>query len=358
MKNFILLATILSVLCNCNTKQQESINPIISTQNTLYNELQDIGIQHDMAAKQIKNSLENEMNFCNIDLKKEKIKKSINAIQKIDDLFSVWLEAIETKRLELLKKNNESQIIVIHSDKTSQRVSKLNLNLLKNASKIVDFELMKNFDSEFVFMRGEALRTLVESSNTPTGVKFQFADPEVMGNINDKTALDKISQIWINSIMSNDDPEFVNYFYKKMLLEENFEKTNFKNCSILTALISLNALELKLLSARHSIFSHIKSRISTGSYSTDSIEPVVNIINQPKKGGVIELEVYIGGRISENIVTSKAENEISSKIVNGKTNILLKSGNENTMLIKGNSIISDYSGEKHVYPWEKIIYLK
>lgn len=358
MKKLIILSFSISILYSCRLTDEEATNPVIGSQNLLQTELHDLCIENYLSVETKICELE-EINRRSINQRqKEKVSEALKAIRKIDQLLIEWIDLIEKKRINLIHSNNEDQILIVETDKVFQKFRPLNLNLLNDPGKIVNVKLKENFDYEFIFLRGEVLRTLVQSASYPLGGKFSFADPEVMGTETDETVIAKINQIWINSIMSIDDQEFVPYWYRSMLLEENFEKKYLTKSSLVNVLNTLNALELKLVTARKTIISHISSRVSVGEFGFNTIEPIVNVVNNVKKGGTIELEVYPTVYDNTNTLQAEAENQISAKVVNGKTKITIQAGYENIMHLKGTASVKGKSGTKYTCHWKKMVYLK
>jgi hypothetical protein len=227
------------------------------------------------------------------------------------------------------------------------------LNFLKNADKKVTFSLMDNFDKTLIDFRSETIKLFLDELYP--NQKLHFLDPFLMGREDDTKVVKKLNDAINSSTLKLNDKDLVCSLYKNLLFEENFESIYFKDKSLINVLTTLSALKLKILHARSIMFSTLY-RIETD-FGTNRIVPIINVLNNVQKGGNIELEVYSSAYNDKNLIKAKAQNEISSKVINGKTNITIKANSEKVMQIKGTATILDEFGIPHIYPWSKTVYL-
>lgn len=314
-KAIIITSTFLCTLLSCQTKKKERTNLLSGDQGFLYCQME------DAASEQF-----NKGNYNLVILReglndptreREKIKEALKIANEMDELYAKWFELIETKRLKLINSNKENQIIT--GSRGNEKFSKINLYLLKNGSKKINFSLGSDFNGKFRKFKEKSIQMLTKSKGSKDDIATLSA---------------------------------------KLSLEENFETIYFKKSDLLTVLTTLSALEFKITSARNIMLSSITNSVSVMNYFNYNIhEPVVTILNNPKKGGEIELEVFWAAYNDHNLIQAETEEGVSGKVKNGKTKIAVKARNENVMNLKGKATIIDQLGIKHTFPWKKTIYL-
>lgn len=362
MKKALLISTIALFVCsiisisfNLKVDNEEGLQ---ISHSFINEELNSGKIQNIYNCIKIQEELKEIQRYGDDSGQKAKAARILNVMNAIDAEFDFFLNLIDSKRKEIINSNNESQVIVqTKKIEVNKTFTFFNFNLLKNPKTAINLALVVDFDSRFITFRNKIINLTIKSNSYKKDT-LSFSDPKLMGSSYNPELIKQIDLIKDDPAIEPDDKEFVAVLYKNLLLQKDFQKLYFGNNMLIHTLTNFDAFEIKLLNAKRMIYELLRSQLGGGEFIFNKYEAVVNLINEPKKGGIIELEVYFASYSDQNQMEAKAEGMLSSKTENGKTKITLKGTNTESMKLKGTSSIINKSGIPKSIPWEKTIYLK
>jgi len=123
----------------------------------------------------------------------------------------------------------------------------------------------------------------------------------------------------------------------------------FDHAPLVAALASLTSLQVEVLAARASAFEHIKSRVSTGEFSFNSIEGFAVGPTMVTKGDEAELKVMMAAFDTDNqpVITGGG----SWSVANGQGTMKIQTGSIGDKKMSGTVKIRKKSGDWAEKPW-------
>jgi hypothetical protein len=328
---------------------------------------------------------------------REKAKKLLDAIDKIDKITAEQIQYLDALKMEILteikedpaklKAGPESIIMVPFDAKFPLRPIRMNLTHVTNKDKYDEcmriFGISDNLKKPGTYKlkvnskfsggidvwdnynkyRAQLLEFLVASSSSDS-VKYSFVDPKVNEYKDLADLQKKVRDGFKKSKINPDDMQDVEKIYMSLTKNEQWADEHdpagvhwlaktFNHAPSVAAIASLSGLEKEILTARADAISLIRSRLGGGEYSFNKIVglafPESAVLNP---GDPFEVTVMMAAFDSDKQPIVKPAQGSVSGVADGRATLKLTAPSGGEMVIKGTVGIANKRGEIKEMPYE------
>jgi hypothetical protein len=316
--------------------------------------------------------------------KLRKLKKVMKQMQEVDKLSASFILEIDQVKMELLKESGEEVSTVKPEDKetiiwekgSGCRPTRMNLMAVqaKDQYDVPMYILIgddiknptgkgKQIWNDFNGFRSKLIQTM---GTYQEGKKSYSINPKAINEFKNNQDLRKqVKQMLLSSKANlRDDEEIMSSIYMNLTKPERVTQNDmegvhwigqtFDHAPLVAALASLSSLQQDVLSARSLALAHLKSKVSTGEYSFNSIVGLAYGPSFANTGDDVELNVMMAAYDSDNQPTVNY-NGTSFKGTGGKGVIKTKIGTGTEQVMTGTVSIKNKSGLVKTEKWSHTI---
>jgi gliding motility-associated protein GldM len=295
----------------------------------------------------------------------KKIKFVISKMKDVERATDLFIKSIDDIKLNLLtksgenitftRKNTESSAIIWEKPKAECSPIRFNLSAV-NAKDQYDIPMNiliggdiknpsgvgKDVWKELIDLRKD-LATILGNYSW-NGKVNKLNCQNINSYSNNVDLAHKVDAFLIENNVSKDDYEVIKKLYMSLTKQERVTVNDMKNVHwigatfdhspLVAAIASLSSLQQDALAARSLALGHLKSKVSTGEYSFNSIVPLAYGPVIANIGDEVNLNIMMAAFDSENqpIVTLDNDYENEINYSNGQGHIKLKAGTGNLSL--------------------------
>lgn len=316
--------------------------------------------------------------------KLRKLKKVMKQMKQVDNLSAALIREIDEVKMELLKESGEEVTRVKPEDNHTIiwqkgegcRPTRMNLKAVQAQDEYdVPMYILIGDDIKNPTGKGKKIwedyngfrSKLVQTLGTyQDGKKAYSINPKALNTFKSNQDLKKQVEQMIRSSKANlrDDEEILSTIYMNLTKPERVIQNDvegvhwigqtFDHAPLVAALASLSSLQQDVLSARTLALSHLKSKVSVGEYSFNSIVGLVYGPEIANAGDEVELNVMMAAFDSDNQPTV-TYNGSSFRGTAGKGLIKTKVGSGTEMTLNGTVSIKNKSGQTKTENWSHTI---
>lgn len=316
--------------------------------------------------------------------KLRKLKKVMKQMKQVDQLSASLIKEIDQVKMELLRESGEEVTTVKPQDNQTiiwekgEGCKPIRMNL-----KAV--QAQDEYDIPMYILIGDDIRNptgkgkkiwqdyngfrskLIQTIGTyREGKKAYSINPKAINSYKSNQDLKKQVEQMIRSSKVNlrDDEEILSTIYMNLTKPERVTQNDiegvhwigqtFDHAPLVAALASLSSMQQDILSARSLALSHLKSKVSVGEYSFNSIVGLVYGPEIANAGDEVELNVMMAAFDSDNQPTV-TYNGNSFRGTQGKGLIKTKVGSGTEMTLNGTVSIKNKSGQTKTENWKHTI---
>jgi gliding motility-associated protein GldM len=329
----------------------------------------------------------NEMNSINGKENVEKLrklKKVMKQMKQVDQLSASLIKEIDQVKMELLSESGEEVTTIKPQDNNTiiwekgEGCKPIRMNL-----KAV--QAQDEYDIPMYILIGDDIRNptgkgkkiwnnyngfrskLIQTIGTyREGKKAYSINPKAINSYKSNQDLKRQVEQMIRSSKANlrDDEEIISTIYMNLTKPERVTQNDiegvhwigqtFDHAPLVAALASLSSMQQDILSARSLALSHLKSKVSVGEYSFNSIVGLVYGPEIANAGDEVGLNVMMAAFDSDNQPTV-TYNGNSFRGTQGKGFIKTKVGSGTEMTLNGTVSIKNKSGQTKTENWSHTI---
>ncbi len=316
--------------------------------------------------------------------KLRKLKKVMKQMKQVDQLSASLIKEIDQVKMELLRESGEEVATVKPQDSQTiiwekgEGCKPIRMNL-----KAV--QAQDEYDIPMYILIGDDIRNptgkgkkiwqdyngfrskLIQTIGTyREGKKAYSINPKAINSYKSNQDLKRQVEQMIRSSKVNlrDDEEILSTIYMNLTKPERVNQNDiegvhwigqtFDHAPLVAALASLSSMQQDVLSARSLALSHLKSKVSVGEYSFNSIVGLVYGPEIANAGDEVELNVMMAAFDSDNQPTV-TYNGNSFRGTEGKGLIKTKVGSGTEMTLNGTVSIKNKSGQTKTENWAHTI---
>jgi gliding motility-associated protein GldM len=315
---------------------------------------------------------------------REKAKKLLKTIKKIDQMTADRIREIDALKLEILDACGEDTKSV--GSKESILAAKYPNDPLKPIRmKLEQVENKEAYDEPMRILIGDditrptgkgmtlwnhynqyrgQLTELVAKSNPSDGGKYFFKAPKINTFKDQKDLSAQITKAIKASNVHPDDQEAIKKIYAALTKPERVETEEIKNvhwigktfdhAPSVAVLASLSSLQKEILTARADAVSLIRQRVGGGEFSFNKIIPLAYGPEIANAGDEVEIQVLMAAYDSDRKPTITVSGGALRETREGKGYITAR-GSGSEMKLSGTITITNKSGIPRTMPWEKNI---
>ena len=311
-------------------------------------------------------------------------------MQKIDETTAKMIQNIDELKMEILKESGEDVTAVKNKDESTIIWKKMvkDTPVLPVRMNLMAVQAKDQYDVPMHVIVGEDIKNptgkgkkLWEDYNKfradivkltgsyEWGGKQFTVDPKAINDFKDNQDLTKQVEKMIDATKGNlkEDRQVLIDLYMGMTKREkgkvhdvegvHWIGATFDHAPLVAAVASLSSMQQDVLAARALSLAHWKSKVSTGEYSFNKIEPLAYGPSVANTGDDIELKVMMAAYDSDNQPTVTIDGVEGADVTypgNGTGLVKLKAGGS-TMTVTGTVSIKNKSGVKKTEKWTKDI---
>ena len=316
--------------------------------------------------------------------KLRKLKKVMKQMKQVDELSANLIQEIDQVKMELLRESGEEVTTIKPQDNNTiiwekgEGCKPIRMNL-----KAV--QAQDEYDIPMYILIGDDIRNptgkgkkiwndyngfrskLIQTIGTyGEGKKAYSINPKAINSYKSNQDLKKQVEQMIRSSKANlrDDEEIISSIYMNLTKPERVTQNDiegvhwigqtFDHAPLVAALASLSSMQQDILSARSLALSHLKSKVSVGEYSFNSIVGLVYGPGIANAGDEVELNVMMAAFDSDNQPTV-TYNGNSFRGTQGKGLIKTKVGLGTETTLSGTVSIKNKSGQTKTENWSHTI---
>ena len=316
--------------------------------------------------------------------KLRKLKKVMKQMKQVDQLSANLIQEIDEVKMELLRESGEEVATIKPQDNNTiiwekgEGCKPIRMNL-----KAV--EAQDEYDIPMYILIGDDIKNptgkgkkiwndyngfrskLIQTIGTyREGKKAYSINPKAINSYKSNQDLKKQVEQMIRSSKANlrDDEEIISTIYMNLTKPERVTQNDieevhwigqtFDHAPLVAALASLSSMQQDILSARSLALSHLKSKVSVGEYSFNSIVGLVYGPEIANAGDEVGLNVMMAAFDSDNQPTV-TYNGNSFRGTQGKGLIKTKVGSGTEMTLSGTVSIKNKSGQTKTENWSHTI---
>ncbi|AEA44279.1 GldM family protein [Fluviicola taffensis] len=312
--------------------------------------------------------------------KLHKLKKVMKQMKQVDQLSASLIQEIDRVKLELLRESGEETTIIKPEDKETIIWEKgkdcrpIRMNLMAVQAKDqydIPMHILVGDDIKNPTGKGKMIwehynnfrSKLIHAVGTYKEGKNSYSvNPKEINSFKDNKDLKRqVAQMLRSShVNMRDDEEILSSIYMNLTKQERVTQNDiegvhwigqtFDHSPLVAALASLSSMQQDILSARSLALAHLKSKVSTGEYSFNSIVGLAYGPEIANSGDEVELNVMMAAFDSDNqpTVTYNGSSFLGSE---GKGIIRTKVGSSGEMVLKGTISIKNKSGQVKMEDW-------
>lgn len=316
--------------------------------------------------------------------KLRKLKKVMEQMQQVDKLSASVIREIDEVKMELLKESGEEVSAFKPEDKetimwekgSGCKPARMNLMAVEAKDQYdIPMHILIGDDIKNPTAKGKQIwddyngfrSKLIQTMGTyQEGNKHYSITPKAINAFKNNQDLRKQVQVMLKSSKANlrDDEEILSSIYMNLTKQERVTQNDmegvhwigktFDHAPLVAALASLSSMQQDVLSARALALSHLKSKVSTGEYSFNSIVGLAYGPSFANTGDEVELNVMMAAFDSDNQPTVNY-NGTSFKGTGGKGVIKTKIGTGSEQVMTGTVSIKNKSGLVKTENWSHTI---
>lgn len=316
--------------------------------------------------------------------KLRKLKKVMKQMQEVDKLSASLIRQIDQVKMELLKESGEEVSTVKPEDRetiiwekgTGCKPTRMNLMAVEAKDQYdIPMYLLIGDDIKNPTGKGKqiwndynAFRSkLIQAMGTYREGKHSYSiNPKAINAFKNNQDLRKQVKLMLKASKANlkDDEEILSSIYMNLTKPERVTQNDiegvhwigqtFDHAPLVAALASLSSMQQDVLSARSLALSHLKSKVSVGEYSFNSIVGLAYGPSFANTGDDVELNVMMAAFDSDNQPTVNY-NGTSFKGTGGKGVIKTKIGTGSEQVLSGTVSIKNKSGLVKTENWSHTI---
>lgn len=316
--------------------------------------------------------------------KLRKLKKVMEQMQQVDRLSGKLIREIDQVKLELLKESGEAVSEVKPDDKQTIiwekgkdcRPTRMNLMAVESKDQYdVPMHILIGDDIKNPTGKGKKIwedfndfrSKLIQAVGTYSEGKNTYSiHPKAINDFKNNQDLRKQVRHMLKSSKANlrDDEEALSSIYMNLTKQERLDQQDvsgvhwigqtFDHAPLVAALASLSSLQQDVLSARSLALAHLKTKVSVGEFSFNSIVGLAYGPAFANTGDDVELNVMMAAFDSDNQPTV-SYNGTSFKGTGGKGVIKTKIGTGNEHVLNGTVSIKNKSGLVKTEKWSHTI---
>ena len=316
--------------------------------------------------------------------KLRKLKKVMEQMQEVDKLSANFIREIDQVKMELLRESGEEVSTVKPEDKetiiwekgSGCRPTRMNLMAVQAKDQYdIPMYIMIGDDIKNPTGKGKQIwndfngfrSKLIQAMGTyQEGKKRYSINPKAINTYKNNQDLRKQVKEMLLSSKANlrDDEEIMSSIYMNLTKPERVTQNDvegvhwmgqtFDHAPLVAALASLSSMQQDVLSARSLALAHLKSKVSTGEFSFNSIVGLAYGPSFANTGDDVELNVMMAAFDSDNQPTVNY-NGTSFKGTEGKGVIKTKIGTGTEQVMAGTGSIKNKSGLVKTEKWTHTI---
>lgn len=316
--------------------------------------------------------------------KLRKLKKVMKQMKQVDQLSASLIKEIDQVKMELLRESGEEVTTIKPQDNNviiwekGEGCKPIRMNL-----KAV--QAQDEYDIPMYILIGDDIRNptgkgkkiwndynefrskLIHTIGTyRDGKKAYSINPKAINSYKSNQDLKKQVEQMIRLSKANlrDDEEIISTIYMNLTKPERVTQNDiegvhwigqtFDHAPLVAALASLSSMQQDILSARSLALSHLKSKVSVGEYSFNSIVGLVYGPEIANAGDEVGLNVMMAAFDSDNQPTVTYDGN-SFRGTQGKGFIKTKVGSGTEMTLSGTVSIKNKSGQTKTENWSHTI---
>ncbi len=316
--------------------------------------------------------------------KLRKLKKVMKQMQEVDKLSASVIHEIDQVKMELLKESGEEVSTLKPEDKetilwekgSGCRPARMNLMAVEAKDQYdIPMHILIGDDIRNPTAKGKQIwddyngfrSKLIQTMGTyQEGNKTYSIKPKAINTFKNNQDLRKQVKKMLLSSKANlrDDEEILSSIYMNLTKQERVTQNDmegvhwigktFDHAPLVAALASLSSMQQDVLSARALALSHLKSKVSVGEYSFNSIVGLAYGPSFANTGDDVELNVMMAAFDSDNQPTVNY-NGTSFKGTGGKGVIKTRIGTGSEQVMTGTVSIKNKSGLVKTENWSHTI---
>lgn len=321
--------------------------------------------------------------------KLEKLKYVDGQMQKIDDETKKMIEYIDGLKIDILKAagekidsyKNKDHLSIMWKKQEGVKPIRMNLSAVQGMDKYDEPMHVMGIAEDIKNPKGKGIElwnklidfrkkivSLTASYKMPNSEKsFDFA-PKAINEFKDNADLQKKVESMIDGSKANlkeDRQVLIDLYIMLTKLEKNdvHDQTGvhwigmtFDHAPLVAGIAALSSLQQDILGARALALANYKSKVSTGEFSFNKIEPLAYGPGVVNSGDEVKIKVMMAAYDSDNQPTVTVENMPDAKIdvANGQGVISLKASGS-SMKLSGTVAIKNKSGVPKSGTWTQEI---